>query len=211
MYRVPSIRFSGCFFEVGKRNLTHFFVIVAQTFRSANIGRTKVLRYELAGLKSCATYWAMNSKEITSRAEHAVLPVVESLGLRLVECEFVNDHGWILRLYIERPEGPVTIEDCQKASRAVSAVLDVEDVVKARYALEVSSPGLNRPLKTAADFQRFVGELVRLKTAEPIDGRANYFGTLKGMDGDSILMNVDGVDHRIPMDKLGKARLEYKG
>lgn len=153
----------------------------------------------------------MNSKEIASRAEHAILPVIESLGFRLVECEFVNDHGWILRLYIERPEGPVTIEDCQKASRAVSAVLDVEDVVKAKYALEVSSPGLNRPLKTAADFQKFAGETVRLKTAESMDGRTNYFGTLKGMDGDSILMNVDGVDHRIPMDKLGKARLEYKG
>ncbi len=179
MYRVRAIGNLGCFFEVGKRSLAHFFV--------------------------------MNSKEITSRTEQTVLPVIESLGFSLVECEFVNDHGWILRLYIEKPEGPVTIEDCQKASRAVSAVLDVEDVVKARYALEVSSPGLNRPLKKAADFQKYAGEIVRLKTAEPIDGRANYFGTLLGMDGDSILMNVDGVDHRIPLDKLGKARLEYKG
>jgi ribosome maturation factor RimP len=105
----------------------------------------------------------------------------------------------------------VTLEDCQKASRAVSAALDVEDIVPARYSLEVSSPGLDRPLKTAEDFTRFAGELARVKTSEPIGGRANYFGTLKGMDGNDILMNVDGINYRIPLDKLAKARIEYKG
>jgi ribosome maturation factor RimP len=152
----------------------------------------------------------MNSKEVTARVETVITPVIEGLGYGLVDVEFVNDHGWILRAYIEKADGNISVDDCKKVSRSIEAVLDVEDPIRGRYSLEVSSPGLNRPLKKAADFIKYAGEMIRMRTTEPINGRGNYFGTLKGMDGNDIVISVDGADYRVPLDKLAKARIEYK-
>jgi ribosome maturation factor RimP len=93
-------------------------------------------------------------------------------------------------------------------SRALEGVLDVEDLIPYRYVLEVSSPGLNRPLRRKEDFVRFAGECVKIKTKEPIEGRSNYKGILNGMDGAEILVTVDGTPYRIPYDLLAKARIE---
>lgn len=138
-------------------------------------------------------------------------PVLSSLGFCLVDCEYTNEQGWwILRLYIERPEGNVTLDDCVNVSRSLEGVLDVENVVPNRYSLEVSSPGLNRPLRKKADFEKFKGKMARFSTVEPINGRGNYFGTLLGINGEDILINVDGTEYKVPLNMVAKARLEYK-
>ena len=144
------------------------------------------------------------------KAESLVRPVLEQAGLELVGCELVREQGgWILRVFIDK-EGGVIVDDCATASRAISGVLDVDDVVPARYNLEVSSPGLNRPLSRPEDFDKFKGQKIKLRTTEPIDGRGNYHGVLLGMRGNDILVNVDGTEYAVPMEKLQKARLAYE-
>lgn len=159
----------------------------------------------------CPLFCYMDSRKIVDSATKVIEPVITDLGYSLVECEFLNDAGrWVLRLYIEKAEGDITIEDCTKVSRAVSATLDVEDVIKGRYSLEVSSPGINRPLKRPGDFEKYAGNMVRIKTRMPIDGRGNYYGKLIGFNDGNILVNVDGKEYKVPIAELAKARLECK-
>lgn len=142
-----------------------------------------------------------------STIETLVKPVLESMGYQLVERELVTDMGrLILRLYIDK-EGDVTLEDCTAASRAVSAHLDVEDPITGKYDLEISSPGVERPLRYMEDFERFKGETVKLRTKEPINNRQNYRGTLTGCDAQMIYMTVDGTEFTIPFSALLKARI----
>lgn len=139
--------------------------------------------------------------------ETLVRPVLGSMGYQLVERELVVDMGrLILRLYIDK-EGGVTLEDCSAASRAISAHLDVEDPIPGKYDLEISSPGVERPLRYVEDFERFKGETVKLRTKEPMNNRQNYRGTLKGCDGANIYMTVDGQEFTIPFSALLKARI----
>lgn len=136
-----------------------------------------------------------------------IKPVLESMGYQLVERELVVDMGrLILRLYIDK-EGGVTLEDCTTVSRAVSAHLDVEDPIPGKYDLEVSSPGVERPLRYPEDFARFTGETIKLRTKEPINNRQNYRGVLKGCDTEMIYMTVDGTEFTIPFSALLKARI----
>lgn len=142
-----------------------------------------------------------------STIEQIVRPVLESQGYRLVERELVTDAGrLVLRIYIDR-EGGVTIDDCSEVSRTLSAHLDVEDPIPGAYELEVSSPGIERPLRYPEDFERYKGEVIKLKTAQPINGRQNYKGVLTGSDATHIHMEVDGVDFAIPFSELHKARI----
>ena len=154
----------------------------------------------------------MKKKADIDKAIELISPVIESFECDLVDHEFIFEFGsWVLRLFVEKLDGTsVTIDDCAKISREVSALLDVEDVIEKRYNLEVSSPGLNRPLRKAKDFVRFAGKEIKLKTTIPINGRGNYRGELLGMDGNDILMKVDGVEYRIPLDALAKARIDFK-
>src|SRR5690348_7315317 len=133
-------------------------------------------------------------------------PAIEALGYELVELEFPPQ---LLRIYIDR-EGGVTVDDCEAVSRQVSAVLDVEDPIPGAYTLEVSSPGLDRPLRKEADFVRFAGEQVKLELALPKDGRRRYTGTLKGCKAGEVTVEVDGVEHTLPLADIGKARLVPK-
>ena len=130
-------------------------------------------------------------------------PAIEALGYELVELEFPPH---LLRIYIDR-EGGVTVDDCEKVSRQVSAVLDVEDPIPGAYTLEVSSPGLDRPLRKPADFARFAGGRMKLELALPRDGRRRYTGVLKGCEAGEVLIEVDGVLHKLPLADIGKARL----
>lgn len=154
----------------------------------------------------------MDRTAIFTKAQELAAPVIQNNGFELVECEFVNEFGvWILRFYIDKEPGPVSIEDCQNISRAISGVLEVDDVVPARYSLEVSSPGLERPLKKPSDFVKYAGKQMRLKTVRPVnDNRSNYFGTLLGMNGDDILVKVDGFEYKVPINELARARLVYQ-
>jgi len=153
----------------------------------------------------------MNKADIVNKVLNVISPVVEGVGYSVIDCDYLNDMGrWILRVYIEKGEEDVSIDDCVKVSRSLEGVLDVEDIIPTRYLLEVSSPGLDRPLKKARDFVRFTGQKIRLRTKEPIGGRSNYYGVLLGMEENNILMNVDNVKYQIPMELLMKANLEFE-
>jgi len=145
---------------------------------------------------------------VLKKVEEAAAPILENLGFRLVDLEFVVEHGrLILRLYIDKENGVVTIDDCEYASHAVEDVIEAEGIVGASYTLEVSSPGLDRPLKSQNDFEKHIGEVIRLKTREPIEGRSNYKGVLETVHDGQLQMIIDGMRFQIPLDQILKARL----
>lgn len=133
--------------------------------------------------------------------------MVAALGYELVGVEHVpQGRHSMLRLYIDRDDG-VTVDDCERVSRQVSALLDVEDPIPGEYVLEVSSPGLHRPLLNAEHFQRFAGHPVRLRLTQPMEGRRRFSGLLQGLRGDQVLLLVDGVEVALPLAKIDKANL----
>ncbi|MBI4224608.1 MAG: ribosome maturation factor RimP [Deltaproteobacteria bacterium] len=154
---------------------------------------------------------AMDYEAILEKAEAAVTPVLGGLGYELVEREFLHEQGrWVLRLYIDRADGPVTLEDCERASRALDAALDVEDFIPHRYSLEVSSPGIERPLRHRGDFERFRGAVVDLKAKEPVQGRRHFSGVLKGMEGENIIIEDERGPWQIPFTLLKKAKIKRR-
>jgi len=135
-------------------------------------------------------------------------PLIRDLGLELVGIEFVPGRGGsLLRVYVDAPERPVTLDDCERASREISALLDVNDPVAGRYTLEVSSPGLDRPLFTPEQFARFVGEAVKINVNLPIDGRRRFHGTISTIEGDRITIVQEGGPVTIVHTNIAKARL----
>ncbi len=134
-------------------------------------------------------------------------PVVTGMGYELVEIEYnpSTRHG-VLRLYIDHEDG-IQLDDCTEVSHQVSALLDVEDLIQGHYNLEVSSPGLDRPLTSIKDYQRFTGEIVKIKTGMAIDGRRNFKGRLCGVEGDEINIECDGQQFYLPLASIEKARL----
>ncbi len=156
-------------------------------------------------------------------------PIVEGLGFDLVELEYLRQRGWIVRLFIDRPnisiiEGlgvapgqGVTLDECTQVSRQVSAILDVEDLLPHSYTLEVSSPGVQRPLSRATDYLRFIGCPVRVKTYEPISPQdennsmkpsRNMRGILLNSDEKSITVDVQGTTFNVPLKKISRAHLD---
>ena len=134
-------------------------------------------------------------------------PTVEQLGYELsdLEVKLGGKHG-VLRLFIDQPAG-IGLDDCEKVSLAVSALLDVEDPLPGHYDLEVSSPGLDRKLTKLEHFQRFTGETVKVQMRFPIGGRRRFRGTLVSVDADNIVVDVDGETHALPMATIDTARL----
>ena len=159
------------------------------------------------------------STELLTTLEALVMPILTELGLELVDLEFKREgYSWFLRLFIDKPGG-VTLDDCAEVSREVSAILEVEDPIEAPYRLEVSSPGIDRPLKSPADFGRFAGQLVKIKTRTLLDPdarghqRKTFVGELRGLDG--ALVRLRQTDRRggeisIPLDEIDRANLEPK-
>lgn len=135
--------------------------------------------------------------------ESLVTRTVEGLGYELVDINR-SPRGRLIRVFVDRPGG-VTVDDCVTVSNQLSRVLAVESVDYER--LEVSSPGLDRPLKTAADFQRFTGEAARIRLRRPLGGRANFEGILQGCDGEAVVLEVEGVQFRFALGDLERARL----
>lgn len=135
-------------------------------------------------------------------------PTIAALGLELLGVEYApNRSGGVLRLYIDAPERNVGIEDCEAASREVSAVLDVEDPIDSAYTLEVSSPGIDRPLFTPAQFARFAGEQAKVSLKLPQDGRRRLQGRILRADGDTVVLDVDGAEFAVAAGNIDKARL----
>jgi ribosome maturation factor RimP len=157
------------------------------------------------------------STELLTRIEALLLPILKDLGMELVDLEFKREgRSWALRLFIDKPGG-VTLDDCAEVSREFSALLEVEDPIEAAYRLEVSSPGIDRPLKTPADFNRFAGQMVKVKTRTLIDPderghrRKTFLGELLGLaDGMVRLRQTDrrGGEIAIPLTEIDKANLE---
>ena len=134
-------------------------------------------------------------------------PVVAGLGYELWELEFApRAGGGLLRLYIDSPEG-ISLDDCEQVSRAVSDTLDESDPIAGRYTLEVSSPGLDRVLRTRAHFERYAGEQVRLEMMRPIDGRKRFSGRVTEVSESDITLELDGGKVNLPIDDIHRARL----
>lgn len=135
-------------------------------------------------------------------------PAVTALGCELVGIEYhPSGRHSLLRVYIDRPEG-VTVDDCSAVSYQVSGLLDVEDPIPGHYTLEVSSPGLDRPLFQARDFERFAGQQVKIRTRFPVAGQRNFRGLLQGMQGQQVVIDEqDGRRVELPLDQIEQARL----
>lgn len=158
---------------------------------------------------------AENIKQTVEAKAQAVLePIVAGEGLELLEVEFLREHeGWVLRLFIDKPGGRVGLDECSQVSRAVDTVLDVEDLVPHEYNLEVSSPGVNRPLKKPHHYERVKGQRVKVKTFGPIGEppRKNFTGMLTEVAADAIQVDVEGAGpFRIPFKDIAKANLEFE-
>jgi ribosome maturation factor RimP len=139
-------------------------------------------------------------------------PPIEALGFDVVDIEFAQaGRGGVLRIFIDRRAQDsglgITVDDCANVSHAVSQVLETQDPIKGHYTLEVSSPGFDRILRTRAHFERFVGARIFAELKLPIDGRRRYVGELKSIAGDTIVMEVDGKAHSLPLERIQKARL----
>lgn len=136
-------------------------------------------------------------------------PTVTALGLELWGIELLQQGKYsLLRIYIEREAG-VAIEDCEQVSRQVSAILDVEDPIAGEYTLEVSSPGMERPLFTVGQFEQFAGSEVKLKLRNQVKGRRNFKGTIVKVAGGNISLQVDGEDYDLPHADVEKANIVY--
>ncbi len=150
---------------------------------------------------------AVARRRIRDHIRTLLTPTIEELGCELVGVSLTGDRtGRILRLSIDKPGG-VKVEDCTRISRAVSPELDVEDPLPGRYRLEVSSPGLERPLQRHSDFQRFRGFQARVRTL-PGAGRTNWLGTLLGLENGAVVMEVDGERQVFAFEEIDRARLE---
>jgi ribosome maturation factor RimP len=145
------------------------------------------------------------------RVASIVEPVLAGLGYRLVRVRISGFAGCTVQIMAERPDGTMRIEDCEAASRALSPVLDVTDPIETAYQLEISSPGIDRPLVRHSDFDRYAGHVVHVEMAAPIDGRRRFRGQLLGTTGDSARIRVDGSDNGadilLPIGDMSEARL----
>ena len=134
-------------------------------------------------------------------------PTIERLGFELSDLEAkLGGKGGVVRIFIDHPDG-ISVDDCEKVSRAVSALLDVEEPLPGQYSLEVSSPGLDRKLTKVDHFQRFAGKTVKVQMRFPIEGRKRFRGTLVSSNNENIVVEVDGESHSLPMATIDTARL----
>lgn len=136
-------------------------------------------------------------------------PVIVSMGYEFVGAQFgQSESGPTLRVFIDQ-EGGIVLEDCAAVSRQISAVLDVEDVIATAYALEVSSPGIDRPLFTVDQFKAHLGTMIRVKMNAQVGGRRNFKGTLISADVEEIVIEVDGIDYNLVIDEMESAQVLF--
>jgi ribosome maturation factor RimP len=149
---------------------------------------------------------------LAARVAALAEPVLENLGFRLVRVRVSGAEGCTVQIMAERPDGAMSIEDCEDVSRALSPVLDVADPVERAYRLEMSSPGMDRPLVRRSDFARHAGHVVKIEMAVPVDGRRRFRGTIEGVDGNAALIREEqaegeSVTIALPIEDMTEARL----
>jgi ribosome maturation factor RimP len=151
----------------------------------------------------------VDSPEFIARLHELTEPVVRSEGLVLVELIWRREgRGRVLRLYVDRPEGGVTLDECTVVSRQISHLMDVEDFIPGKYSLEVSSPGLTRQLKSPREYDIFAGRPARMVIRDT-DGRTETVkGVLKGLAGEEVLIETKGRVRSVPLSQVAKAKLE---
>jgi ribosome maturation factor RimP len=144
---------------------------------------------------------------IDRRLAGIVQPLIEGMGYELVRLRLMSGKSKILQIMAEKPEGGIEVDDCAKISSAVSAILDVEDPIDGEYTLEVSSPGIDRPLTRLKDFDTWNGHEAKLETADLIDGRKRFKGPLRGTEGDEVLIEIAEGTIGLKFDWLVDAKL----
>ncbi len=150
---------------------------------------------------------------VDARVASIVGPTLMDLGFRLVRVKSSGRNGYTLQIMVERPDGTFTVDDCEVASKAVSPVLDVEDPIEKAYHLELSSPGIDRPLVRVSDFARWAGHLAKVEMEIPVDGRKRFKGFLEGVAGDKAILRRDDAAKdevarvELPIADVGEARL----
>ncbi len=150
---------------------------------------------------------------VAARVAAIVEPAIADLGYRLVRVRVTGQNGCTVQIMAELPDGTMTVEGCEAVSQAVSPALDVDDPIQVAYHLEVSSPGIDRPLVRPSDFTRWAGHLAKIETSEPVAGRKRFRGILRGFDGADALLSRDDAksdeerDVAIPMALIDEARL----
>lgn len=150
-----------------------------------------------------------NERELIKGLWNMIEPVVASEGMEIIELEFRREpQGQVLRIYIDHPDG-VTVEDCATVSRVVGDFLDVVDPIHHTYHLEISSPGIDRPLRKPEHFLRYVGSIVRIRTVEPVEGRKNFKGILVGVLNNVITIECEGRRFEVSIANIEKGRLLY--
>jgi ribosome maturation factor RimP len=150
---------------------------------------------------------------LPARVAAVAEPVIEQLGYRLVRVKVSAAEGCTVQIMAERPDGSMTVEDCETLSRALSPVLDMADPIDRAYRLEISSPGLDRPLVRKSDFDRFVGHLVKIEMEIPVNGRKRFRGEISGIDGDAARIRRDDASEGeaaevlLPIEEMSEAKL----
>ena len=146
-------------------------------------------------------------EEYEQKAEELITPIVEANGFELVDVEYVKEGGtWYLRAYIDKPGG-IMVDDCEVVSRELSDILDEKDFIDEAYILEVSSPGLGRPLKKEKDFARSMGKLVEVRTYRPIDKQKEFCGELTAYDNNSVTIDEEGTPRTFDKKDIALVRL----
>mgnify|MGYP005814478837 CR=1 FL=1 len=150
---------------------------------------------------------------VAARVSAVATPVLQGLGYRLVRIKITGEAGCTVQIMAERPDGSMQIEDCEAISRALSPVLDIADPIDRAYRLEISSPGIDRPLVRRSDFERYAGHLVKIEMAVAHQGRKRFRGTLNGVEGNAVRLHRDDTregedaDVLLAMEDIAEARL----
>jgi len=150
----------------------------------------------------------MTRQDVITQVEELLRPIAVRLGLETVDLALSGEgHRTVLRVVVDRVEGGITVEECARVSEALSRQLDLYDLFQDPYTLEVSSPGLDRPLRNDADFRRFAGKKAELKTYGPVEGQRHFRGILLGVIGEAVVLQVDGRQVQLPKSQIAQARL----
>ncbi|MBK5099448.1 MAG: ribosome maturation factor RimP [Desulfobacteraceae bacterium] len=147
---------------------------------------------------------------VIKEVSRLIEPVLDETDIELVDIEYVFERGrWVLRIYLDR-EGGITLDDCAQLSREIGNLIEVKDVLLREYVLEVSSPGLNRPLKKEKDFLRAIGNKVKVEMVTPVKGRRNFTGCLRDLKDGALYLEVENNVVLLPLQDLKKANLVYE-
>lgn len=156
-------------------------------------------------------FWAMERDRTVSRIWELATQIADGEAMEVIDVELRREGtraGRVLRVYLDKEGGP-NVDDLGRVSRQLSDLLDSQDIVEGSYTLEVSSPGINRPLKKPEHFQRFIGKRVRIRTGDMIDGRRSFLGILSEVSGDTIRIEVEGKPYQIPFSMIEKSNYDH--